>query len=149
VSLVEDILDATSTALDGLQFDLPTAEDNFNSMDDAELRDRLSKYGAYAGYLQIQLARLESTKTTLDHVLEASTYRRMAQTPVEGRMLKDAQMAGIVAGDEKLREIQKSLLFAQAQFVAMVRVENALDILWRTVSRILSSRDAEAQRMKP
>lgn len=123
---------------------------NLHELDDESLRERLAKWGAYLGYLQVRSAEAYARRESIKAILDAAIHRRMAdkENKATGRRLKDSLTAEIIAESDVLKGYQRSLISADAEYHALTRIETGLDTLWRTISRLLSSRQAELDRLR-
>lgn len=142
---VPKILSQVDAAIEQLRFQLPGPDVDFNAMSEEDLRDNLGKFGAYQGYLSVQLARLESTKVAVDRILNAKINHAMVQLEKSSdkRRLKDSLIAEIIGTDPELTELNQTAIEIEVEFIALSHVNEALESYWKTVSRILSSRGVE------
>jgi hydrogenase maturation factor len=142
---IEDVVDEVEKFRESLQFQLPGSDVNFHTMTDEELREQLARFGAYEGYIETQLSWLDATKVGMQRIYDNAVTRAMSliENASEKKKLKDTLESDAVAAHPELKELRRQLVEFEAKLVAATHLRDALDIYWRTVSRLLSSRGIE------
>lgn len=142
---LDSVLAKVEETIEDLHFNLPDSTLDLHSMTDEQLREKLAKFGAYDGYLLARLAYIESSKVAVERILESSINRKMVELERSGdkRRLKDVMAAEAIASSPQLRDYNRLSIELTAQHAALTKLHESLDLYWKTISRLLSSRSSE------
>ena len=122
---------------------------DLTGLDDDDLGDLLNNLSQYTGYVESELAqaqaKLDSAKAQFEF-----TYARVrigVKLSVEGR-LTDRDKTDLVITDPRVVEAQAKVLFTESIYRLTRTIRDQAQRNWETVSRRITQRGQEVERMK-
>jgi len=106
------------------------------------LTEKLSLTAAHIIRLSTVLAPLEAGLVARKETLDQAVHRKIAVTP-ENKQSITIRSADLIAGSKALKIAKIEIIEAQTQKVMLEKFLDALNIQWKTLSRIISARLAE------
>lgn len=122
---------------------------DLTSMDDDELGDLLNNLSQYCGYVETELSgsqtKLDTAKAQYDFLY--ARVRVGVKASVEGKMT-DRDRTDLVITDPRIVTAQRNALYAEAVYRLTRNVRDQVQRNWDTVSRRITQRGQEVERMR-
>lgn len=122
---------------------------DITSLDDDELGDLLNNVSQYTGFVESELAqvqaKLDSAKAQYDYIYAKTRIR--VKTHQEGR-LTDRDRTDLVITDPQVRDYQAKVIYSESMYRLIRTIREQAQRNWETVSRRITQRGQEIERMK-
>jgi hypothetical protein len=123
---------------------------DLTSLDDEELGDLLNHLSAWCAYVDYELAQASAQRDASNAALETSMARvRLAyKTDEEGRKLTVQEKTDLVLNDPRVNVAQSKALYCETLYTLTRVYRETAQRNWETVSRRITQRGQEVDRMK-
>lgn len=135
------------TAPSGYKGEMPH---DLTSLDDDDLGDILNNLSAWCAYVDYELAQASSQRDAANAALETCMARiRLAyKTDEEGRKLTVQEKSDLVLNDPRVNVAQSKALYYETLYTLTRVYRETAQRNWETVSRRITQRGQEVDRMK-